>query len=366
MDTELEKLTDEVWQSSLARIMKKDLPVVRTSLGDDIDLYVPQMRTLMMVEANPEIASLIYNSSRVSANRNVFVIMKRLGMPADYFWKFEYWVKDRAYETLRKVINKVFTAIMNLNKEGNLDLQDVDIEHMRLTLSFKDCVECAGVAAGKGLCYYHAGTFSGIMSALLNKDMDAFEITCHAKGDETCTFIIGKRDDPEIIAKMSEYLATVKIETGIHERLNTCLQGNSLRGIGNLVNVGYYHAMIANSLIINQADGSSSSFDIGVDYGTKMAPVISAFYQDNQIDVIKKYYRQLHHIDVKMIEVGEHIDIVLSECAETATMFKNKELLSFLFGEIQGLVSQLLNRKITFQDSAFENSDLKVRLLLQP
>ncbi len=366
MDTELEKLTDEVWQSSLARIMKKDLPVVRTSLGDDIDLYVPQMRTLMMVEANPDIASLIYNSSRVSANRNVFVIMKRLGMPADYFWKFEYWVKDRAYETLRKVINRVFTAIMNLNKEGNLDLQDVDIENMRLTVSFKDCVECAGVVAAKGLCYYHAGTFSGIISALLNKDMDAFEITCHAKGDDACTFLIGKKDDPEISAKMNEYLATAKIETGINERLNTCLQGSSLRGMGNLVNVGYYHSMIANSLIIGKEENSSSSFDIGLDYGTKMAPVITAFYQDNQIDVIKKYYRQLHHIDIRMIEVGENVEIVLSECAEAATVFKSKELLSFLFGEIQGLVSQLLNRKMTYQDSEFENSDLKVRLLPQP
>ena len=362
MDTELEKLTDEVWQSALGRIMKKDMPVVRTSLGDDIDLYVPQMRTLMMVEANQDIASLIYSSSRVSANRNVFIIMKRLGMPADYFWKFEYWVKDRAFETLRKVINKVFTAIMNLNKEGNLDLLDVDIEHMRLTVSFKDCVECAGVTAEKGLCYYHAGTFSGIMSALLNKEMDAFEITCHAKGDEACTFLIGKKDDPEIIAKMNEYLAIAKIDTGFDERLNTCLQGNSLRGMGNLVNVGYYHSMIANSLIIGKAEASSSSFDIGVDYGTKMAPVIAAFYNDNQIDVIKKYYRQLHHIDVKMIEVGENVDIVLSECAETATMFKNKELLSFLFGEIQGLISQLLNRKMAFQTSEFENSDLKIRL----
>jgi len=362
MDIELDKLNDEVWQSALARIMKKDLPVVRTSLGDDIDLYVPQMRTLMMVEANPDIARLIYNLSRVSANRNVFVIMKRLGMPADYFWKFEYWVNDRAYETLRKVMNKVFTAIMNLNKEGNLDVQSVDIEHMRLTLSFKDCVECAGVAAEKGLCYYHAGTFSGIISALLNKEMDAFEITCHAKGDEACTFLIGKRDDPEITAKMNEYLATVKIETRIDERLNTCLQGNVLRGMGNLVNVGYYHSMIANSIIIGQADGSSSSFDIGLDYGIKMAPIIAAFYNDNQIDVIKKYFRQLHHIDIKTIEVGENVDIVLSECAETATMFRNKELLHFLFGELQGLVSQLINRTLVYQDSVFENSDLKVKL----
>jgi len=161
---------------------------------------------------------------------------------------------------------------------------------------------------------------------------------------------------------MSEYLAIAKIDTGFDERLNTCLQGNSLRGMGNLVNVGYYHSMIANSLIIGKAEASSSSFDIGVDYGTKMAPVIAAFYNDNQIDVIKKYYRQLRHIDVKMIEVGENVDIVLSECAETATMFKIKELLSFLFGEIQGLISQLLNRKMAFQTSEFENSDLKIRL----
>jgi hypothetical protein len=43
-------------------------------------------------------------------------------------------------------------------------------------------------------------------------------------------------------------------------------------------------------------------------------------------------------------------------------MFKNKELLRFLFGEIQGLISQLLNRKMVFQTGEFENSDLKIRL----
>jgi hypothetical protein len=29
--------------------------------------------------------------------------MRRLGMPPDYFWKFEYWTDERAFETLGKV-----------------------------------------------------------------------------------------------------------------------------------------------------------------------------------------------------------------------------------------------------------------------
>jgi predicted hydrocarbon binding protein len=362
MDTELDKLTDEVWQSSLARIAKKELPVVRPFLGDDIDLYVPQTRTLLMVEDNPAIASSIYNPARVSASRNVFIIMKKLGMPADYFWKFEYWVRDRAYDTLRKVINKVFSSMMNMNKEGILDLQDVDIDRMRLTVIFKDCVECAGVVAEKGICYYHAGTFAGIMSALLNKDLDAFETTCHAKGDGACTFIIGKKDDPEISSIMSNYLLITKIETQIPERVNTCLQGDAARGMGNLVNVGYYYSILANSLIANPAEVSSSGFDTGVDFGTRLAPIITAFYKDNQIDVIKKYYAQLHHIDIKMIEVGENVEITMAECAEAATMLKSKELLTFLFGELQGLVSQFLNRKMVYQESAFENGNVRIRL----
>ena len=361
MDNELEKLTDDIWQSSLARIAKKELPVLRTFLGDDIDLYVPQMRTLLMVEANPDIAAAIYNSSRISAKRNVIVIMKKLGMPADYFWKFEYWVRDRAFETLRRVINKVFSAMMNVNKEGSLDLLDVDIEHMRLTVSFKDCVECAGVVNEKGICYYHAGTFSGIISALLNKDMDAFETTCYAKGNDVCTFLIGKKDDPEITAKMSDYLLTTKLETKINERLNTCLQGNAIRSMGNLVNIGYYSSIIANSLMTSPAEVSSSSFDIGVKYGTRLASIITTFYQDSQIDIIKKYYMQLHQIDIIMISVGENVEIIMAECAEATTMLKSKELLNFLFGELQGLISQFLSRKMVYQESSFENSNVRVR-----
>ena len=63
MDTEMEKLSDELWNLSLSRISKKEQPAVRPSLGDDVDLYVAQTRTLLLLEANPNFAPLLYQSS---------------------------------------------------------------------------------------------------------------------------------------------------------------------------------------------------------------------------------------------------------------------------------------------------------------
>jgi len=203
----MEQLVDEVWSSSLRKISSKEVPAARPSLGDDIDLYVPQERTLLLLEANPVLGSLVYNSSYASASRNAYVIMRKLNMPPDYFWEFEFWPRERAFDTLEKVINRVFVAIMNQNREGLLTLKDVDAEHTRFVISFGDCAECAGVGAATNICYYHAAMFAGIIAALVNKEMDGYETECQATGDDACVFQIGARDDPEIAARLSEYLA---------------------------------------------------------------------------------------------------------------------------------------------------------------
>jgi hypothetical protein len=162
---------------------------------------------------------------------------------------------------------------------------------------------------------------------------------------------------------MSNYLLITKIETRIPERVNTCLNGSTTRGMGNLVNVGYYYSILANSLAAKSADAPSSSFDTGVEFGSKLAPVIKAFYHDDQLEIIKKYYAQLHHIDIKMIEIGESVEITMAECAEAATILKSKELLSFLFGELEGLVSQFLARNMKYQESAFEYDTVRIKLV---
>ncbi|MBI4216783.1 MAG: hypothetical protein HY687_05275 [Chloroflexi bacterium] len=358
----MEKLIDEVWSLALQRISKKEPPTARPSLGDDIDLYVPQTRALLLMEANPAVASLIYHASYEAANRNAYVILRKLGMPADYFWKFEYWPQERAFEALGKVLNRVFAAMLGQSKEGRLELVEVNAERLRFTVAFADCAECAGVTAGRGLCCFHAAMFAGIIAAAMNKDMDGFETACSAQGDATCTFLIGKRDEPEIGVGVSDYLAPKALELIMADRLNRCLQGHPLRSLGNLVNIGYYQALVTNCVITNPKLFSMSSFNVGVECGAKTAAVITEFYQEHQVEVIKRYYGQLRHLDVRAIAVGDNVDIVLGECAEVAATLKSKELLGFLFGELQGLVSHLINRRMVYTESWFEDTALRVRL----
>lgn len=195
--------------------------------------------------------------------------------------------------------------------------------------------------------------------------MDAYETKCRSLGDDTCVMVIGKRDDAEIAEKVKEYLTLVKIETRLDERLNVCLQGNQTREMGNLVDIGYYNLMLLSSVLADPEFASKSSMNIGADCGTRMMPIVTKFYQDNSPDVLKKYYSQLHHLDVKSIEQsGNDIFVVLSECAEDTTRLKRQELLNFLFGELQGMISALLNKQFIYKESSFEDNNLRIKFSL--
>ncbi len=318
-----------------------------------------------MLQGNPAISSVIYNAAYSSANRNAYLIIRKLGMPPDYFWKFEYWSKERSLDTFRRVMNRVFSSMMGKNNEGSLDVQDVDVERIRFTLSFQDCAECAGIRSETGICYYHAATFTGIISALINRNLDGYETDCQAKGDGGCKFIVGKREDPEIAKALAGYFKTGNISTGINERLGQSLQGHSVRRMGNLVNIGYYQLVLLNSLITNPRLFSSSSFDVGADFGMALGPAIAGFYSSNDLSVLKKYYGQMHHLDVDTETDGENVKLIITECAELTAMIQRKEILSFLLGELQGIVSQLLKKKMSYKDSFFEVQSLVVLLAPQ-
>jgi len=363
MIADVEKIIDSIWSQSLEKISKKGaVTAVRSTLGDEIDICIPQVREILLLQANPDIAALMYHSAYASASRNSYAIMKKLGMPPDYFWKFEYWPKERAYETMRRVINRVFTTMMNINKEGQLDLTDVDVEHMRFTITVKECAECAGIKAEKGVCYYHAGTLAGIIAALINKELEGIETECLAMNASSCVFLIGRRDDPEINEKLAGFLIPPKFITIVDERLARCLEGEAVRNVGNMVNIGYYQLMMTNILASNPEQLSASSFEVGVEYGKRLAAVITDFFHDKELDVIKKYYNKVHQLDLNIEITGDGIDVVVTEWALS---FKEKELLGFLFGELQGLVSVILESNFAYQDSQFDGNNLLIKLIPQ-
>jgi len=364
MENGLEQLITHIWMSALEKMMKKDTSSLRPSLGDLIDLYVPQVRNISILEAKPTLAKIIYENAYNSSFQNTFNIMKKLGMPADYFWKYEYWPRERAFETLRKVINRVFSTMMNRHKEGELDLVSIEMEPIRFTINFKDCAECADIKTNAKICFYHTATFAGILGSLLNRDMAAYETSCHAHEEEICTFIIGKRDDPEIQKEVESYLNNTKIEVNLDNRLIRCLQGEQNRTMGNLVDIRYFNLIYLTSVLTDPAISCQQNLNTGTEYGKKIAPLLCSFYKENTIDVLKKYYNHLHHLEVNSIEnTDKEINVRIQDCADTSFSYR-QETACFLIGELQGLLSYFTSKVIRYNKSILDGNNLLINYSL--
>ena len=354
----IDKIVDQAWSSLLASVMKKR-DILRPEIGDEIDLYLPQSRVLSLVESNPAIASSLYLSAQSSARRNAANTVKKLGMPADYFWKFEYWPKARAFTTLEKLVSRVFSSMMLQAKEGNLEIVSLDVEPLRISINFRDCVECAGIVGLKyGVCYYHAGVLAGILSGLINRDLDGFETDCGARGNESCRFIIGDKEDEYIKTGHAAYISPPELATDLASRLEKSLHNLPVRALGNLVDVNYHQLVTANTLLSDPQGLASTNFEVGSQLGRKLAPVLAGFYKHEEIQNASDYYFQLGEFRIEVKGDKSQLELAIRECAESAGPIKIMEMMSFLFGELQGLLSELTKTEMILKESRFEGDKL--------
>ncbi|MFC1934152.1 V4R domain-containing protein [Chloroflexota bacterium] len=354
----MDRIIDQAWASLLDSVLKKR-DVLRPEIGDEIDLYVPQSRLLSLVESNPTISGLLYLSAQESARRNAINIMKRLGMPADYFWKFEYWPKARALTNLGRIVERVFSSMMTQAKEGDLEVVGLDVDPLRISINFGNCVECAGISGLEyGICYYHAGVFSGILSGLINRDLDSFEADCCARGDKSCHFIIGDKEDEYIKTGHDTYISPPEIKTDLASRLEKSLQNLPVRAIGNLVDVNYHQLVMASTLLADPQRFASTSLDVGSQLGHNLAPLLARFYGHEGLQTLCDCLRQLCCSCVEIKESKPEVELVIRECADSVGPIKIMEMMSFLSGELQGLTSELTKTEMILKESRFEDDKL--------
>lgn len=367
MEIGVEELIDEVWAVFLDRLKKKEAPMVRSKFGDEVNLFVPQMRMLLPMYANPRFPVTIYTSSYLGARRNSYAIMRKLDMPPDFFWKFEFWTNERAFGVLRNITNRIFREILRTNKEGLLSVENAstDPTEMKIRLELDECAECFGIEANHPICYYHAGTLTGIISALLGKELDGYETSCCATGGEKCEFlIVNKGGEGE--EELGKYLNPGKIEFSLHKRLESALDGKIPRSLGNEADLGYYHLVILNSLITNPKVFSASSYEVGVEYGKRLASFLERYYnkkEEELFDVISQYYGFLKHLQVEIKKGGDEIRAV--EVAEISGLAKNEDFLGFLFGELEGLLSAITKERVVYAGNIFEGDDLVIEFKKQ-
>ena len=361
----LEELIDDVWLVFLDKLKKKEVPRVRSTCGDEVNLFVPQLRMLLPIYSNPRFPISIYTSSYLGARRNAYAIMRKLDMPPDFFWKFEFWTNERAFEVLSKVINRIFREIMETSKEGLLSVENAstDPQKIQIRLALTDCVECFGIEANRPICYYHTGTLTGIISALLGKELDGYEAHCCATGGAKCEFLVGTMRGEEAL---ENYLNPSKIEFSLQKMLENVFDQKTVRNLGNEADLRYYQLVILNSFITNPKLFSASSYDMGVEYGKKLAQFLEGHYDKKEgelLEVISHYYSFLKHLQLE-IKSGAS-EIRAWEVAEVSGLAQNEDFLSFLFGELEGLLSTIAKEKVVYTGNMFEGNDLLIRFKKQ-
>jgi len=354
----MDRIVDQAWASLLASVLKKR-DVLRPEMGDEIDLYIPQSRLLSLTGSNPTMAKSLYLSAQSTARRNANNIVRKLGMPADYFWKFEYWPKARAFTTLEKLVKRVFSSMMAQAKEGNLEITELDVDPLRISINFRDCVECAGIVGlEQATCYYHAGALSGILSGLINRDLDSFETDCCARGGESCRFIVGDKEDEYIKTGHDAYISVPETRTDLASRLEVSLKNIPVRALGNLVDINYHRLATASTLLADPQLFASTSSEVGSQLGRNLAPVLTKFYGHEGLQNLSDYLRQLCCSSVEIRESEPQVELVVRECADSVGDARIMEMMSFSLGEVQGLLSELTKTEMSLKESRFEGDSI--------
>ena len=349
---DVEKVVDEVWAAALDKIVKGgDIGIRREHLGDEVDLVVPQSAIAPLMNANPGFASVLYSSAYTSAKRNAYIVIRRLGMPADFFWKFDYWSQERAFDTLKKVLARVFNSLMLKQKEGILDLTVVDVEKGRFELTFTDSAECAMLKADGPICFFHAGLFAGILGALLDRDLDAFEARCAAQGAERCTFKLGRREDREIIIGREAWFQQLSLDLDIKRRVEDSLQKRQTRQLGNTVDIGYYQLLLSSVFLPNIAILEDAWLETAQAYGKGLAVLLREHFSGDVPKVFGDFYGQLKHLEVEMVVKGDGYEATIHEAPEVAGPLARLTLIAVLQGEMTGLLSGLTGKRFQCQSA---------------
>jgi hypothetical protein len=300
-----------------------------------------------MMNSNPGFASVLYSSAYVSAKRNAYIVIRRLGMPADFFWKFDYWSQDRAFDTLKKVLARVFSALMVKQKEGVLDLALVDVEKGRFELTFADSAECAMLKADGPICFFHAGLFAGILAALLDRDLDSFEVTCAAQGAEKCLFKLGRREDREIIIGREAWFQQLSLDLDIVRRAEDSLEKRQTRQLGNTVDISYYQMLLSSVFLPNLTLLEDTWLETAEAYGKGLATLLQKRFPGDVPGIFSGFYSQLKHLEVSMVAQGGKYEATIREAPEVAGPLARLTLIAVLQGEMKGLLSGLTGKNFT-------------------
>ena len=333
-----DRVVDLVWARSLEKIIKGDgPPPIRESIGDDIDVFVPQIATGLLLSGNPAFARVLYSAAFGAAKRNSFFAMRRLGMPSDFFWKFDMWSDDKAQSTISKVVERIFRALLHSGRQGLLEFKNVNVPATRFRVDFADCAECHGVDAENAACYFHAGTFAGIFSAMLDRDLECAEIECSAAGAEQCSFIIGLPDDREVGVPLERNMENIAVSIDQPKRMQAGHDSGGDSG-RRLVDIGYYQLLLSSAIAGNLGAFEGACFKTGVAVGQELAADLASRSGGANEHTIQSIYQDLRYLDLTIESSAIEVIVRTIGTPESVGSLADASFVPFLAGELQRLL----------------------------
>lgn len=357
-----DRFADVVWGKALDRILKdQEATPTRPTLGDEISLLVPQGETAALLTHIPAFAKLLYTSAQTTTARNTYLVLRRLGMPTDFFWKFGTWTNKHAYETLDRIVTRVFSTLMSTHKEGQLKLASIDVSQMLFELTFESCAECAGLRCDSGICYFHAGAFAGMLEAMLDHPLDAVETECRASGADACRFTVALREDPSFAETVEQWLVSAAPEsTGVTRWANSITAALD-REMGGMVNVTYYQMLLASTFLPNLDVIERACYEAGVEIGRSLALTVD---QPSE-EAVERIYHDLKYTDLDIAKLDDGYRVKLREAPEAMGPLEGATLVPFLSGELVGLLSQIGGARLSVTETTVEEGSLVFRLTPQ-
>ncbi|MDA0799088.1 MAG: 4-vinyl reductase [Chloroflexi bacterium] len=338
-----ENAIDEIWSKALDKIMKADAPSQdRPELGSEIDLAVAQAGSSTLLSSVPTFTKMLYSGGYNAATRNTYLVLRRLGMPTDFFWKFGYWDEKRAFETLDKVISRVFTALMSKQKMGELQLVAVHPDTATFEIAFENCAECAGLTASAPMCFFHGGSFAGMLAAMLDEGLSATEVECVATGGERCRFMIRSSDDRASVVALDRWCAEFECHFEPERRFGVSLKNQMVRPTGNMVDIHYYQMLLAGAFLSNIDLIERACFEAGQAIGKSLLDTVRDMFGDDPSVALPSFYKSLRYANVVLAPSDDGgFEIKISEAPEHFGSLERSSLVPFLSGEIESLVSGL-------------------------
>ncbi len=360
-----ENTIDEIWSRALDKIMKADIPAQdRPGLGGEIDLAVAQAGSNALLSSIPAFTKMLYSGGYNAASRNTCLVLRRLGMPSDFFWKFGYWDEKRAFETLDKVISRVFTALMSKQKMGELRLVAVHPETATFEIAFENCAECAGLTSSAPMCFFHGGSFAGMLAAMLDEGLSATEVECVATGGERCRFIICSSNDRSSVLAFDRWCAGFECAFKPEERFNASLNNQTVRPNGNMVDIHYYQMLLASAFLSNIDLIERACFEAGQAIGTALVSTVRERFGGDPSIALPRFYKSLCYANVSLDpSSGGNFGVTISEAPEHFGALEQSSLVPFLSGEIESLISGLVGYPMNCENADVNQQDLVLRMV---